>query len=236
MKTRKRVTALLLCMGMFVLTFTQIPAFAATETPYQNWKQYDAQWANVTMQSNTIKSKGCLATAVAMLVVRSGLKTENNFDPGTFVKQMNQIGGFASNNNLLWEKVTELIPQFALVSERVNLTGTQAQKIKSIKSYYDQGYYVLIAVKNERHWVALDQVSGTAVAIFDPGSTATELFEKYPASGCTRLALFSAPHPANRSALQSSESKSTDPIDILGGTFKILFEILLIMFQSLLTL
>ncbi|MCL2106403.1 MAG: hypothetical protein FWH26_05000 [Oscillospiraceae bacterium] len=171
-------------------------AGAAAGTPYYNWKQSDPQWKDIVLSSRTVGAVGCLATSIACSVVHAGLRTESNFDPGSFVRAMKAVGGFESNNNLIWEKVPVAVPGFQLVNPRVYISGTQQQKLQKIKSYYDQGYSVIAAVKNEGHWVAVRSVTSSAVTMMDPGSQATDLFGKYPTSGVTRLALFQPARPA----------------------------------------
>ncbi|MDR2525422.1 MAG: InlB B-repeat-containing protein [Oscillospiraceae bacterium] len=195
-------------LRFFSLLFTMLLIFsmaavfvrraeASASTPYYNWKQSDSQWGGKMISSSTVKAKGCLAVSVAMLAVHAELKSESNFDPGEFVRLMKMNEGFASNNNLLWEAIPKAVPGLSIVDPYVYISGTQAQKAAKIKEYYEKGYYIAIAVKNEGHWVALRFAASGAITIMDPGSAATELFAAYSASGVTRLALLSSAKPGN---------------------------------------
>ncbi|MDR3313798.1 MAG: InlB B-repeat-containing protein [Oscillospiraceae bacterium] len=209
-RIRKPLSLLLTALLLFgSAAYLMRQAVASTATPYYEWKQYDSQWGGDTIRSKTIKEVGCLATAVAILAVHAELKSESNYDPGTFVKNMKAAGGFESNDNLIWSAVPEVLPGLAVTDYRVTLSGTQAQKIAKIKGYYDQGYYMAIAVKNEGHWVALRYATSSVITMMDPASTATNLFEKYDAAGCTRLALFKAEKPGNAYSVKFNANGGT---------------------------
>ena len=54
----------------------------------------------------------------------------------------------------------------------------------------DDGYYLVIAVKNAGHWVAATGYSGNRILMSDPGkSDATDLFGTY--TGITKCQLYS---------------------------------------------
>lgn len=186
---KKRLFAVILAMAMI---FCAIPFAAATETPYYEWKQSDAQWASVTLGRRTMKQVGCLATSVAILAVQAGLKSEKNFDPGVFASAMKKAGGFDSNDDLIWSAIPKAVPGLQAVNAWASLSGTQAEKTAKLKRWQEQGYQVAVAVKNGGHWVALRTVADGKAVMMDPGSTATDLFGKYAASGVTRAALLRA--------------------------------------------
>ena len=66
--------------------------------PYAGWKQGDPAWASITIgnTSSTIGGVGCLVTSVSMLIAKSGVdvNVDGDFNPGTFVQKLNQVGGF----------------------------------------------------------------------------------------------------------------------------------------------
>jgi len=183
----KRILSL--CLTALLLLAMVPAANAATDTPYHEWKQYDAQWASVKLSNKTVKQVGCLATSVAMLAVQAELKSERDFDPGVFVKEMRAAGGFTPANDLIWEKIPQAIPGFAAETAWASLKGTAAEKTVRLKGWLAQGYCVAVAVRGGGHWVALRNVAGDTAVMMDPACDTTDLFGKYAASGVTRAAL-----------------------------------------------
>ena len=179
--------ALILCAAPF--------AAAAGEPRYYDWKQYDPRWASAVLTNKTMRQVGCLATAVAMLAVRGGLRGEGDFDPGVFAAAMRQAGGFDADNDLLWEVLPKAVPGLTAHSVWESLEGTQAEKTARLKAWLDQGYQVAVAVRGGGHWVALRAVSGGRAVMMNPGGPATDLFGTYPATGVTRAALLRAEAP-----------------------------------------
>lgn len=157
---------------------------------YRSWKQYDSSWGSVKIGTKTIKQVGCAATSVAMLIVHAGLRSEKNFNPGIFVNEMKKVNGFA-NNDIYWAKAEQVVPGFSY-SKCITLKGDADDKLATIQKYADQGYYIIVSVKNCGHWVAVDSVTSTKVKMMDPGSSSTDLFAKYAASGMTQLRLYKA--------------------------------------------
>mgnify|MGYP002420110719 CR=1 FL=1 len=70
------------------------------------------------------------------------------------------------------------------------LTGSQEQKVATVASYINQGYYVLVAVNNGGHWVAVEGVSGNDIKMMDPAKSSTSLFSSYSASGVSQVRVF----------------------------------------------
>ncbi len=60
---------------------------------------------------------------------------------------------------------------------------TKAQKIAKMAEYVNNGYGVIISVRNGGHWVAVDRIEGSTVYMLDPGDRNTNLFETYSESG-----------------------------------------------------
>ncbi len=190
----KKVIAFLLILAVFsstVFSATTLGASAAgTETPFYNWKQYDPQWSDIYIGDNTIGNIGCYVTSTAMLIVYSGLKTEADFDPGTFVQMMKNVGGFYGN--LIYKgKIKKAVPGFEYRSE-VLLGKTKEEKTESISYYLDKGYYVIAGVKNLGHYVAIREVKDGVVYMMDPASECNVLFDYYAVSGVTKIFLHSS--------------------------------------------
>lgn len=173
----------------------------AASGDYTTWKQGNEIWGSIPLGSSStdIANSGCTVTSIAMQIKRSGVdtsKVEGNFNPGTFVQALNKIGGFSANGGIIWGKVTELIPDFKYVTT-VDVKGkTQEEKLNKIKELVGKGYYIVAEVKgatpNSQHWVAIDQVKGNTITMMDPGSSATNMWQKYDPVKTTFLSCYKA--------------------------------------------
>ena len=215
---KKKITALALALAFAFAMFCPaglrgMTAYAATSTPYYNWKQGDSQWGGKYIGNGTISWYGCAATSVAMLIAHSGLRSESNFDPGSFVDQMKSVGGFTgeSGNYICWDKASNAVPGFNYAGQRT-LSGSKDDKIANLRDLYNQGYYMVVSVKNEGHWVAVRRISGSTVTIMDPGAASyTDLFS-YDAAGVGRIILYTAPNPSYwRDGASTTPVSSDDP-------------------------
>ena len=148
----------------------------------------------------TLGRIGCLVTSISMLIAKSGVPTNNvgaSFNPGTFVKALNKVGGIDGNGNLSWYSVEKVVPKFQYVGN-ANVRGkTQAEKIKIAKNLTSQGYYLVAEVKgateDNQHWVAVDKVLDNSIIIMDPGYGKTKLWDSfYPVNKTTQFAYFKA--------------------------------------------
>lgn len=149
----------------------------ASTGDWANWKQYDPAWKNVPLGPSTVGAIGCAMTSVSIQIARSGVSTTlgADFNPGTFALALRGVGGFDKKGNINWSSVSNIAPSF-------QWTGTRAQGYTSpstIDSLIKQGYYVILNVKNGRHWVAVDRVEGNKIFMFDPGSGGTEVGQTY---------------------------------------------------------
>lgn len=214
----KRFVAFIMSFTIVFITDLYVPNVtvdASTNISHYDWKQYSYPWGEYTFGSSnyTMASQGCAVTSVAILVAHSGVKNESNFDPGNFVKWLNNNNGFAGNS-IYWGAVTRMISSFQFVSSK-NVSGNNSQKLKQLKSWYDQGYYMVVSVtskvtgKADGHWVAIRSVTDSHATIMDPGGNYTDLFS-YSGINCVRL--YSAPTPANK--IESQEIFKND--DELG--------------------
>lgn len=128
---------------------------------WANWLQGDPRWKDLVISTKTIGQVGCALTSVAVQLARSGVATKlgGNLNPGTFMQYHKAHGGF-SGNNIEWD-VSDVAPDFRFVNNP-NFTS-----ISQLKSLVDQGYYLVLGVKNSGHWVAVDRVVGDTVYIYD---------------------------------------------------------------------
>jgi len=149
------------------------------------WKQYEGQWTSVKVGTSgkTIKQIGCLATAIAIQIKRSGVPTNisGEFNPGTFVSYLNTHGGFAGGD-LNWSGPTAAAPTFKF-QNKVYLSGmNREQKLNKIKEIISQeGVYAVCEVKGNtgQHWVAIDKVDGNGIKMMDPGSASVDMWSQY---------------------------------------------------------
>ena len=195
MKTQfKKCIALLIVFAALLPVFSAIPLFkadaAGTTTRFYNWKQYDPQWKDVYIGSNTIGNVGCYVTSAAILICYSGLRTEADFDPATLVYTLKEKGGFAGN--LIYKgRINKAVPGFDYQSE-ILLGKTMAEKAETIAYYLNKGYYIIAGTKNLNHYVAIREVKNGVVYMMDPASEYTKLFDYYSVSGVTKIFLYTS--------------------------------------------
>lgn len=175
---------------------------------FTEWKQTDEAWGSIVLgggsdSSKSIRSIGCLATSISMLIMKSGalemtpaptLVNADTFNPGTFVEAMNQVGGFDSGGNLNWSAVSQVVPAFQKsASVTFARNATQERKLEIIRSYVNQSNtYCTAEVKGNtgQHWVAIDSISGDSIRMMDPGSTGTDMWATYDWRNTSRLECF----------------------------------------------
>ena len=170
---------------------------------WANWKQYNESWSNVPIGASgkNIRQIGCLATSISMLVAKSGVIStspdspfsESDFNPGTFVQTLNDNNGFTSGGALNWYSVTNILPNFKFVG-KTTLSGMgKSDKLDTISSQLEKGYYCTVEVKGStgQHWVAVDRVEGNTIYMYDPASTATDMWNQYNWSNTSDMGCFS---------------------------------------------
>ncbi|MDO5002952.1 MAG: SpoIID/LytB domain-containing protein [bacterium] len=157
---------------------------SATTGQFTTWKQYDPTWGSVPIGNSgkTIQNIGCTVTSVAMLVAKSGVSVNiSNFNPGTFVQALNNNGGFTPGGALNWANVTKIAPSFVYLGQTNVSNLSRDEKLAKLKTLVDSGYYVIAEVKGRtgQHWVAVDNISGDRINMFDPGSSSTDMWGEY---------------------------------------------------------
>lgn len=163
--------------------------------PYAGWKQADPAWANITIgnTSSTIGGVGCLVTSISMLIAKSGVavNVDGDFNPGTFVQKLNQVGGF-QGANFVWGSVSNVAPNFQFVSKAYVSGQSQQQKLSTLQGLLDQGYYVVAEVKGNtgQHWVAIDGINGSTILMMDPASQSTSMWQQYDWVNTSQYAYF----------------------------------------------
>lgn len=163
--------------------------------PYAGWKQGDPAWATITIgnTSSTIGGVGCLVTSVSMLIAKSGVavNVDGDFNPGTFVQKLNQVGGF-QGANFVWGSVSSVAPNFQFVNKTYVSGQSQQQKLSTLQGLLDQGYYVVAEVKGNtgQHWVAIDGIDGNNILMMDPASQSTSMWQQYNWVNTSQYAYF----------------------------------------------
>ena len=165
---------------------------------WMTWRQYaPAPWANIRLgnSSATIGGYGCFVTSIAIQIARSGAPTNlSEFNPGTFVQELNKYGSFDGNGNFQGtHNIPKIVPSFQTAATAINIYGmSKSEKISTIQKYIDQGYYVLLRVKYNtgQHWVAVTGTTADGIQMVDPGSDATMVWDKYPVSESSTINLY----------------------------------------------
>ncbi|MDE6004530.1 MAG: SH3 domain-containing protein [Oscillospiraceae bacterium] len=158
---------------------------------YRSWKQTDSNWSNMTLGTSggTVASIGCAVTSAAMLMVKSGAVIDSDFNPAVLIAYLNQNNGFSAEGDLNWNALAWYAPDFKFDS-RINLFGTDEEKINRIQDLLNDGYYVIAQVKNGAHFVAVDYIIDSEIFMMDPGSTSSSLNERYGIDSMTSLRVF----------------------------------------------
>lgn len=165
---------------------------SSTVGEYSSWKQCGQSWSGIKLgqSSKTICDVGCYITSISIQMAASGTEINaQEFNPGVLVQYLSTSNAFGSDGSLIRFGWSNLAPSFKFYTS-VSLEGTIKQKAATIKSYQDQGYYVIIRAKTHQHWVALDRVVGDEVYMFDPASNATSLWDTYPDYDVTSITVF----------------------------------------------
>ena len=162
---------------------------------FTNWKQYDDEWGSINLGSSqtTVKNSGCLVTAVAIQMARSGTSISNlpsgysSFNPGALVKTLNHNGGF-EGANFAWTGFETIATNWsagATKETHISNTAELARILTDELSTGAEGQYQKFIVlqihhnSSNQHWVAVDSVNGNEVTILDPASNGKTLDENY---------------------------------------------------------
>lgn len=169
------------------------PFFASADGSYKTWLQSDSRWGSKTLggSGDTMAEIGCAVTALAIQAVHSGSISESSFNPGTLVDYLNKNGGLDSEGNLYWGSITGLVSSFTY-EKRASFSAQNKSTItKELTSYINSGYYVIMSVEYDGHWVAIDTIKNGVVYMMDPAQNkTTDLFSYYNVSGMLQVRLY----------------------------------------------
>jgi glucan-binding YG repeat protein len=143
-----------------------------------SYKQFDSQWASVALGSSTIKSSGCLVTAMAML---------HSYTTGTEITPvgMKNMLTFTSGGALAsWAQITAL----GYTVETYDSTVTETT-LKAVFNQLRNGKPVIMGCKSSsggQHYVVITGYTGdgssftsSMFTINDPGSSKRSLLSEY---------------------------------------------------------
>lgn len=164
-----------------------------------DWKQTNKDWSDIKLgtTNSTIGDIGCLVTSIAVLIKKSNVPTNDiyPFNPSTFVIALNNSYGFDEKGNLQYSAISKVVPKF-VYQGTVNLNGkTRTEKLYELTKYLEMGYYISAEVygttQNNQHWVAIDNISNNTIIMYDPASSATNMWDKYNWSKTSQFIYFS---------------------------------------------
>ena len=162
---------------------------------FRLWRQMDSRWGNTAIGGSNVRRSGCYITSIAMVAVASGARTTDNFNPGVFAKQLNNIGAFNSSGGLSsWASVNKVVNEISISSANLNFKSTdQKGKAAEIKAALDKGSYVICNVGG--HWVYVDGVIGDDVYMADPAKDDILMFKAYNNANITVYQLLKGKNP-----------------------------------------
>jgi len=194
-----------------LLVMTMVLSASAAES-YKTWTQSDPRWASKTLGScsDTMSEIGCAVTSVAILAVHSQSANESSFNPGILCDYLSNNGGFDNYGNLYWGAVSGLVPSFTF-QKRANITSsTQAGIASELAGYINEGYYIILSVQYDGHWIAIDTVSGNEVYMIDPAQNRTNnLFDYYDTDGMLQVRLYKGKVAPNKASSSTSQPTKT---------------------------
>lgn len=136
--TKKKLLSLLLICSML---FAFAPKISPTvdiqaATNYQNWKQYDSQWGNLSVGNSTMARIGCKITSLAILMVHSGAEDASNFNPGVLRNRFVNGGFIGTYGDLADAAVEEPILHTSIMSvTAITLTLLFPESFLKLKAF-----------------------------------------------------------------------------------------------------
>lgn len=126
--------------------------------------QTDKRWAYKTIggSNETIKTDGCLVTAVAMALVNLGYHT----DPGDLATKLKAHRGFNSRGWLVWDGIERATDNYA------KAYYFRDKEDSVVRACLAQGFYPLVKFnlpsRQSTHWVVVVRETAQGFAVRDP--------------------------------------------------------------------
>lgn len=219
----KKISSFFVAATVTLFIFLSSLVVSGADT-YKTWLQSDSRWGSKALGScgDTMAEIGCAVTSVAIQVVHSGCKSESSFNPGTLVDYLSSNGGFDSEGNLYWGAVTGLVSNFTFEKRAYFSSQTKASITSELASYINQGYYIVMSVRNDCHWIAIDTIKDGVVYMMDPAQNKTDkLFDYYDVSGMLQVRLYKGKNTpakvdgtATTTTYLTGHYKTTDPLNL----------------------
>lgn len=209
-----------------ILSLWVAPTVQAEDYEYRTWLQSDPRWGGISFSStDTISKTGCALTSIAKLLVHSGAAPAdtNLFNPGIYCEWLKANGGFYLDTGwIIWSTAAEYSSDFSYHGAvTLDADASQASKTATIASYVNDGYVVVVQVKNGGHYVAVDKVANGTVYIMDSAATGyTDLFS-YSNSGVTKLQIYKGPHNGSGQIGGADPSYFDTTIDPISNKYTI---------------
>ena len=139
--------------------------FEEKSEDYRKWAQGDSRWGSLPMGTSgkTVARIGCLVTSVTKLIIQSGLRNSSSFNVATLVNWLNAHGGISSAGNLVWAKPAQMIDGLEFYGMDFTTGSSSSSSMQNrIMNYVRGGYRIVLFVKNQSHWVAVDNTKSLA--------------------------------------------------------------------------
>lgn len=207
----KKITSLFTVFFVTVLFITSSLTASAAEN-HKTWLQSDSRWGSKVLgaSGDTMAEIGCAVTSMAIQVVHSGSKSADEFNPGILVDYLNKNNGFDSSGNLYWATVTGLVSNFTFEKRAYFSSQNKTTITNELANYINQGYYIVMSVNYNGHWIAIDTIKNGEVYMMDPAQNkSTKLFDYYNVAGMLQMRLFKgAKTPAKVTTTTTSTSNN----------------------------
>lgn len=174
---------------------SQAPALADSTMTIPVMGQQDPAWGGAPLGSSptdTIASSGCAVTAVTMMLRYYGVNT----DPGAFNAWLTANGGYAYDDQLIWDAVT------SYTGGRVAFSAWTGPDLNLIQGELDGGRPVVaeVQLQGNQHFVLITGYTADAgLQINDPWfADGVNFSDRYgdPASGIVSIRTFMPANPA----------------------------------------
>ena len=150
--------------------------------PWDSWRQGGNEpWANQPFGAGTtMANAGCLITAYAKLLADSGGNLLiSNFNPGNFVQSLNANDCFEKNDLRNDCALRTAVGAGHYSYSADSLSGSFENKRAFITSKLNEGYQVIISVKNDGHWVYVTGTTSDDILMSDPAGRGTSVRDTY---------------------------------------------------------
>lgn len=141
--------------------------------PWDSWKQCGPWGDQPFGRDGTLCRIGCLITSYSKLIADANPSTLKipNFNPQTFTQALNANNCFSGNDLLNYCALDTAVGTGNYTYNSGSLTGTFENKRSQVESFLNQGYYVIISVKSDGHWVYVTGTTANDILMSDPASS-----------------------------------------------------------------